>query len=61
MITFYKINLKQTYMEKANDLVVKLSLLSNVIKCFMVICASKVLLNVFVFKCVKFTKGTCES
>lgn len=60
MITL-KILLKQTYMEEANDPVIKLGLSSNIVKCFMVMCASKVLLNILVIKRAKFTKGTCES
>lgn len=48
-------------MKEANDPVIKLSLPSNVVQSFSVICASKVLFNVFVFKCAKLTKRTCES
>ncbi len=52
---------KKSYMQKTDDLVIKFGLPSYIVKSFSVICASKVFLNVFVFKRVEFTKSTCKS
>ncbi len=48
-------------MQKTDDLIIKFGLPSYIVKSLSVIRASKVFLNVFVFKRVEFTKSTCKS
>lgn len=55
------ISFKGSYMQKTDYIVIKFSLPTYIVKSFSVICASKVFLNVFVFKRVEFTESTSKS